>query len=65
MHVADGGRIPPGYGNFDFSQFFAVLRHAGYEGRVSVECLFTDLARESEEALCFLREVEGESHSEA
>lgn len=65
VHVADSNRLPPGYGTFDFSSFFAALRHAGYKGRASVECVFTDLAKESQEAIRFLKGVESESHSEA
>lgn len=64
VHVADSDRLPPSYGNFDFSSFFTALRRAGYEGRISVECVFTDLAKESEQAIRFLREVEGESRIE-
>ena len=65
VQVAGSNRLPPGYGSFDFPGFFAPVHGAGYKGRVSVECVFADLAKGTGEALRFLKEVEGESHSKA
>lgn len=54
IHVADTDRLYPGSGCYDYDTFFAHLKRIGYEGRVSVECNFRDLASETGKALPFL-----------
>jgi sugar phosphate isomerase/epimerase len=55
VHVADTGRFAPGTGTFPLRPFAALLREAGYRGRVSVECNWRDLASEGADAVRFLR----------
>jgi sugar phosphate isomerase/epimerase len=38
IHLADTGRLNPGTGNYDYSQFFSQLKRSGYQGSLSAEC---------------------------
>ncbi len=61
-HTADTGRLYPGSGSYDYPGFFAALRSAGYDGRMSVECAWGDDAgAEREAAAEFLRRTHGSS----
>ena len=56
VHVAEPvKRKYPGNDDFDFSDFFAALKAAGYDGRVSCECGFDDFERDVKVALDTLR----------
>ena len=57
VHLSDSSRLAPGTGHYDYPGFFARLRQAGYRGRVSIECRWTDWERESRQALAFLRRL--------
>lgn len=57
VHVADTGRLAPGTGHYDYATFVARLRQAGYQGRISVECRWTDWEREAGQAFAFLKRV--------
>ncbi len=52
VHIAEPvKRSYPGSDDFDFSEFFAALKNAGYNGRVSCECKFDDFEADIETAL--------------
>ena len=52
VHIAEPvKRSYPGNDNFDFTDFFAALKQAGYDGRVSCECRFDDFDSDVETAL--------------
>ena len=38
VHVADSERLAPGTGQYPYDAFAALLREAGYRGRISIEC---------------------------
>ncbi|MFN8440046.1 MAG: sugar phosphate isomerase/epimerase family protein [Caldilineaceae bacterium] len=59
IHVADTGRLAPGTGVYPYARFVDLLRHAGYDGMVSVECSWKDFAVEAKSAVEFLRGVLG------
>jgi sugar phosphate isomerase/epimerase len=57
VHVSEGqDRAPPGTYGDDFRAYFSVLRPAGYAGRISLECGWTDLGREAGPAVEAVRE---------
>ena len=52
VHIAEPvKRSYPGNDDFDFTDFFAALRKAGYDGRVSCECKFDNFDENIETAL--------------
>jgi sugar phosphate isomerase/epimerase len=58
VHVADvQGRVAPGEsGKQDYRQFFSVIKKAGYQGAVCVECLgMKDFKADSARTLAFLK----------
>ena len=57
VHVADSGRRPPGQGDWPLPAFLERLRTIGYTGACSIECLWTDFAREAPAAVAHLRAV--------
>lgn len=57
-HVADLGRVAPGFakgGGADFRAFFGALKAIGYDGRCSFEGRTDDLARQARPLLTHLR----------
>jgi sugar phosphate isomerase/epimerase len=54
-HLADSGRGAPGAGTADIAGFLAGLRASGYEGRVSIECNWSDFNKQVGPALRFVR----------
>lgn len=57
-HVADFGRVAPGFapeGEADFLNFFRNLRKAGYDGRCSFEGSFKDIHAQTRPMLALLR----------
>jgi sugar phosphate isomerase/epimerase len=54
-HTADTRRVAPGSGSFDHRAFLRALRIAGYRGRLSIECHWTDMATELAPSLNHLR----------
>ena len=56
-HIADAGRRPPGQGDWPLTEFITALRDGGYDGPVTVECLFEDFEPELEAALAHLRQL--------
>lgn len=57
VHVAEQvERAAPGRHGEDFRPFFAALRRAGYDRRISVECAWRDLAAEVGPAIATLKE---------
>ena len=57
VHASGPDRRPPADGAADQTELLAALRRLGYDGRVSIECRFTDFEREAEVALDHLRRV--------
>jgi sugar phosphate isomerase/epimerase len=55
VHTADTERRAPGTGAYDHVALFRTLRAVGYDARVSVECVWEDLAREAGGVLDHLR----------
>ncbi len=56
VHVAElQDRAAPGTHGYDFHPYFSALRRAGYDGRISIECNWRDLATEVDSALATLR----------
>ena len=55
IHVADTERRAPGSGAYPYAEFADILRAAGYNGRVSIECRWHDFATEARPAQEFLR----------
>ena len=58
-HVADQGRRYPAEFGYDIDGFFAALRAAGYDDRVSIEANFADLATEAPAGLERIRRAAG------
>jgi D-psicose/D-tagatose/L-ribulose 3-epimerase len=58
-HVADKGRRYPAAFGYDIDGFFAALRAAGYDGRVSIEANFADLATEAPAGLQRIKQAAG------
>jgi len=57
LHAAEReGRAAPGTRGDDFGRAFALLLDAGFCGRVSVECRFTDFEEQAPRAIAVLRE---------
>ena len=57
IHVADTGRRAPGTGSYPYTEFVQKLHQSGYDGLVSIECRWEDLAAEAGPAAQFLRRV--------
>lgn len=57
VHVSGCCRLPPGADEADLAGFFAALKQAGYDGRVSVECLVSDLPQEAAAALEVMKDL--------
>lgn len=56
-HIADAGRVPPGQGDWPLTAFIDALRTGGYDGPVTIECIFEDFEPELESALAHLRQL--------
>ena len=54
-HVADTNRLYPGSGSSDLAGFVRVLREIGYDGGISVECVWGDFIEESARAASVLK----------
>lgn len=59
IHVADTGRGAPGTGTYPYPEFVDLLRQARYDGMVSIECRWQDLAAEAGPACRFLHSAFG------
>ena len=59
VHVADkDGRVAPNEsGKSDYKPFFAMLKRAGYDKRISVECAGLDLSTNGRRVLSFLKDT--------
>lgn len=55
VHVADTERARPGAGRADFTSFRQYLERINYNGRICVECQFSDFFAEAKPTLQFLR----------
>jgi sugar phosphate isomerase/epimerase len=55
VHVAGGGRRAPDVAGYDYAGFMAALRAAGYDRRISAECMWEDLGAQAPGALAFMR----------
>jgi sugar phosphate isomerase/epimerase len=65
-HLADRGRVAPGYstqGEEDFIGFFRALRQAGYNARCSFEGSFSDMSTQLKPSLDLMRQRWEESAS--
>lgn len=56
IHTSDNYE-PPGKGNYPYPQFVDCLRRAQYDGRVSIECIWNDFAKEAAEAKQFVQRM--------
>jgi sugar phosphate isomerase/epimerase len=57
VHIAEKkDRTAPGTVGDDFGEYLSALRHTGYDHRISLECKFTDLARELNPSVAALRQ---------
>jgi D-psicose/D-tagatose/L-ribulose 3-epimerase len=56
-HVADTDRLYPGSGSSDLAGFVRVLREIGYDGGISVECVWSDFIVESVKAASVLKDL--------
>lgn len=54
-HTADTDRFYPGSGSYPNREFIKALRAAGYDDRLSVECVWRDFDSECAKALDYLR----------
>ena len=60
IHVASfPSREPPGFGTCDLRPFFGALRKGGYDGRVSIECAWSDMPAQASKAMETLRVLTG------
>ena len=57
VHVADTTRGAPGEGDYPYGEFFRRLHEGGYNGRISIECRWDDLATQADPAVRFLRRM--------
>jgi D-psicose/D-tagatose/L-ribulose 3-epimerase len=58
VHLSDKDRCYPGQSvedGVDFDMLFDILRSIGYRGGMSLECTFSELARDTKGALSFIR----------
>lgn len=55
IHLADTGRLNPGTGSYDYPRFFSLLKQAGYDGLMSVECKAERREPALSQSLAFLR----------
>jgi len=57
VHCAEAaGRVPVGFGGEDHRPYFRALKDIGYDGRVSIEASFDDLAAQLPAAVAKLRQ---------
>jgi sugar phosphate isomerase/epimerase len=56
VHVAGGGRGAPDIPGYDYPGFIAALHAAGYDRRISAECLWENLETQAAQALTFMRQ---------
>lgn len=63
-HIAEKkDRAAPGTHNDDFRPFLAALKTVGYQGRMSVECVWSDMESEASSAIKALRNQLNSAHS--
>lgn len=55
VHVAGGGRQSPDAPGYDYAGFMRVLRHAGYDARISAECAWRNLEEQAPIVLAFMK----------
>lgn len=55
VHLADTGRRAPGTGDWPISELIAIVAAAGYDGTLTIECHWSDLAAELPDALAYVR----------
>lgn len=56
IHVSDNYE-PPGSGNYPFDQFADCLERSGYDGRISVECIWPQFSEQAAGAAAFVRQA--------
>ncbi|MBD2863540.1 sugar phosphate isomerase/epimerase family protein [Paenibacillus oceani] len=54
VHVSDD-RYAPGMGSYPYDSLADCIRRAGYNGRISIECLWNDFGAEAAAGLSFLK----------
>ena len=57
VHISDRARRCPGDGDYPFKSLFKTLIKINYNGRISLECNFHDIEKESREGLSFARRL--------
>ncbi|WP_164985317.1 sugar phosphate isomerase/epimerase family protein [Ammoniphilus sp. CFH 90114] len=59
VHVADSNRRAPGMGHINFASIIEVLKQIGYDGYVSLECLYDqDPSETAKQGLTYLKSIE-------
>ncbi len=58
VHLADTGRRAPGTGDWPIAELLTLLRARGYDGSLTIECHWDDLARELPDALAVVRDAD-------
>lgn len=56
IHTSDNYK-PPGGGQYPYPMFVDCISRAGYEGRISIECVWNDFANEAAASLNFVRKM--------
>lgn len=59
VHLADTGRRAPGTGDWPIAELIAMVTDAGYDGDLTIECHWDDLATELPAALAYVRAAAG------
>ncbi len=57
VHLTDTDKKVPGFGSLNWKEAFAALRRAGYDGPMSIECRWADLAPVVAQAIRFVRDA--------
>ena len=57
VHLTDTDKKVPGFGSLPWKEAFAELRRAGYDGPMSIECRWADLAPVAAQAIRFVRDA--------
>lgn len=56
IHTSDNYE-PPGHGEYPYPAFVDCIKRSGYDGRVSIECVWNDFAKEAAESRKFVQRM--------
>lgn len=57
IHVSDRGRRCPGDGDYPFIYLFKILKKIRFQERISLECSFQEIEKQSKQGLTLLRKI--------